>query len=170
MKRATLAVLFALSGCLVPTTESEGVEQEPGRAESTATTAPPRKQAREAQAPQCAESGSVCSVDTDCCAGSFCFNFTYLPPVCRSLIADGEWCEEDGHCQSGHCVDYVCRPAVCASVGTTCLSDDDCCANAFCLNYTYAPPVCTAAQQAGAVCHEDRQCASGACTSFRCAP
>jgi len=60
---------------------------------------------------RCASTGSTCSSDGDCCAGSFCdpgvYSYTYHQ--CTPALAAGEYCLRASQCRSGSCVDYRCQ-------------------------------------------------------------
>ncbi len=59
----------------------------------------------------CAEVGSACEVDGDCCAGAFCENFSYAAWGCQAALPDGSFCHVDAQCVSRHCLGYVCEPS-----------------------------------------------------------
>lgn len=171
MRCLAVVVLFALSGCLVTTTESEklpprGQQQSQQQGPTANADQPPT---RSVQGPRCAAAGDTCGADSDCCDDSFCFTFTYAPPTCRAKLADGAWCLEDSQCQSGSCVNAVCGGA-CTNLGTACEDDSDCCPGSFCYDYTYEPNVCRTALANGSHCLQDRHCASGNCANYSCAP
>jgi hypothetical protein len=172
MRSIAVIVVFALSGCLVTTTESEkppaqGQEQSQEQQAPTANAdQPPRRQV---QAPRCAAVGETCGTGSDCCGDSFCFSYTYAPPTCRPILPDGASCLDDNECQSSSCVGSVCG-ATCTNLGTPCEGDADCCPGSFCYDYTYEPVVCRAALADGSHCLEDRHCASANCANYACAP
>lgn len=51
----------------------------------------------------CAPQGDGCEVDGDCCAGSFCSNFTYAAWECQPSVDAGEWCLTNRQCKSQVC-------------------------------------------------------------------
>jgi hypothetical protein len=57
----------------------------------------------------CSSLGASCKVDTDCCGGSFCDNFTYAPPTCTAAWPSKHYCNEDRQCASGACTNYLCQ-------------------------------------------------------------
>ncbi len=121
----------------------------------------------------CGHAGTACLSNGDCCGGTFCFNYTYAPPVCHVGLANGTSCFDDAHCQSGHCNGSVCAAAACTVNGQVCQSDSECCAGGFCdasfFSYSPVPNVCKPAGATGAYCESNRQCASGRCVNAACA-
>jgi hypothetical protein len=117
----------------------------------------------------CVASGATCSADPDCCGGSFCNNLTYGPWKCSAPQPNGDYCQDDGHCESGRCLNNTCAAAVCGGAGIACSTSADCCGGTFCFNFTYAPWVCKAAQTDGTHCDEDAQCQSARCVGSVCA-
>ncbi len=118
----------------------------------------------------CAANGDACGATAACCAGSYCFDFTYAPATCRPKRIDGSACDLATECQSGACTSGRCGAAACSTDGNVCGEDSECCAGSFCFSATYAPQVCTAPMVGGAYCWEDRHCATGSCVDGQCAP
>ncbi len=59
----------------------------------------------------CFSTGTVCSIDTDCCPGSYCFTPSpYLPDpsTCQAGAAAGTYCGASRQCASDSCVNHVC--------------------------------------------------------------
>ena len=116
--------------------------------------------------PACSSVGTACTHSSECCVGSFCFNYTYAPSVCKGAQADGTYCREDAQCQSRSCRASMCAPATCVGNGDSCQGDTDCCTASYCKvssPYLADPAVCAAAGSTGAYCNTNRQCVSHAC-------
>jgi len=116
----------------------------------------------------CTPLGKACVGSAECCAGSFCGTFAYVPATCMAPMPHGSVCWNDSQCQSGRCSsEFGCVQAVCSAAGKSCANDGDCCAG-FCDTNTYAPVVCRAAMGKGGWCDRDRQCQSGHCVNYAC--
>ncbi|MBL8955649.1 MAG: hypothetical protein JNK82_33045 [Myxococcaceae bacterium] len=118
----------------------------------------------------CQPVGGACGAEADCCAGSFCFDFTYAPPTCRRQHIDGSACDMASECLAGVCTNGRCGALACSTDGQACDDDSGCCPGSFCFTATYAPPVCTAPMPEGAPCWERHHCATGRCEQGACAP
>ena len=121
----------------------------------------------------CANSGTTCSINADCCAGTFCFNYTYAPPTCKTALANGNYCINDAQCLSNRCRSSLCVAAACVANGDACQGDTDCCVSSYCKvgsPYLAVPASCAAAGSTSAYCNTNRQCVSLNCVNHACAP
>ena len=98
--------------------------------------------------------------EEDFCSKGFSDTFALEPPACLTKRALGEFCKEDGQCESGNCSLEECR----SEIGSSCNSDDPCDCNCCCI--CSAPGYC--------YCHlrcdpdDATSCPSGQeCTAFR---
>jgi hypothetical protein len=159
-----------------PPTEEPPAEEPP--AEEPPTEEPPTEEppAEEppAEEPLCQDATatgiSVCYTTGECCEGFCTYNgSSYVPGHCQLQVKEGDLCETDAWCQSGHCVDGACQPEACDGAGDGCWSSSDCCGDLFCAESGgYVPGSCTAPLQDGEACWYHDWCQSGACTDGIC--
>ncbi|KAG2427123.1 hypothetical protein HXX76_012634 [Chlamydomonas incerta] len=117
-----------------------------------------------------------CFVDTDCAAlgypVAFCDNYhSDSPFACHIAVPDGQSCDVDRDCSSGHCVLGVCRE---------CEEDNHCISGTFCEAPLSGPSVnpprpdllyaCRTAFRRGEACGRDRQCRSDRCNTTMTTP
>jgi len=107
------------------------------------------------------EDGQSCSA-TDPCATEdlFCLNYK-----CNSKLAEGEYCSDAEHCESGFCLFQKCSLA--SGVGDipdgqTCATDDQC-LSGVCINAKCSAPLLD-----GAICTNPDHCVSTACVQGFC--
>jgi hypothetical protein len=121
------------------------------------------------QVPACANEGTVCSMQGDCCASLVCTGGPYVYGECIQKQPLHAYCEDDRWCSSGLCADGACASPGCVENGTTCTGSE--CCSGLCLFPTdrYGPAVCTAPLPPGAWCEGHAMCASGTCADGVCA-
>jgi len=110
--------------------------------------------------------------DKPCCDGLTCASIDDGEARCTAplppCVSDAD-CGVDEICADGACV-YA---PLCVEEGGVCeIFVGACCPGTFCSTETiwaYGAGTCIAPQELGAVCSDDAQCASGACTDFVCA-
>mgnify|MGYP001054917462 CR=1 FL=1 len=124
-------------------------------------------------APNCAPQEGMCWSDDECCQGfcTFSAESLYNPGVCQPLQPLESLCEGDAWCESGSCIDGLCKPSGCQVFGGDCHAGSDCCSG-LC---TYSAQgeqcgTCIEEQAQGMPCVADMWCISQSCVDGLCAP
>ncbi|MSP60371.1 MAG: hypothetical protein EXR72_08525 [Myxococcales bacterium] len=115
----------------------------------------------------CHTADKECIDDAECCAGSFCHNFTYARWQCVAAQIDGSYCRADRQCKGGSCRNYLCSSASCSAVGQGCHADGECCTG-FCDDLAYGSHKCSEKLASGTDCRRNSHCQSGLCESYLC--
>ncbi|MGB0592503.1 MAG: hypothetical protein ACPGU1_22695 [Myxococcota bacterium] len=121
--------------------------------------------------PTCVSQQQPCWSDGECCDG-FCTysgSMAYTPGVCQPLQPLNTFCLEGSWCESGACVDGLCKVDGCQEVDQDCHAGSDCCSG-LC---TYSGQgeqhgSCLTPQPQGAPCVADMWCASTSCVDGVC--
>jgi len=100
------------------------------------------------------------------CASHHCTAGVADRGVCAPLIADGEVCQVDWHCESGLCKDDASvRIQQCQEDGARCAGASDC-PGSVCVTSTGG--ICARPAEAGETCSEAQECISGGCEDEMC--